>query len=632
MKVNLVGLTEELLSSLKEINRVISLDICSHGEKVKISKLDEECEYCLEIYKGQFSEIKYKETHHLFRALGLYMQFNKEGKTNFEKKEKTYINSVGAMIDASRNAVYKVEEVKQLIVSMALLGHNRVMLYTEDTYEVDGYEYFGYLRGKYSKEELKEIDNFAYRLGIEVVPCIQTLAHLKQTLRWEYAKNIKDTEDVLLVGEKNTYKFIESMVSTLRSVFRSKNIHIGMDEAFDLGRGEYLTKHGHVSHQKLMIEHLKRVCEITKKYDFNPMMWDDMFFREGSPNGGYYDIDSVITKEITDNIPKEVSLVYWDYYNIEEEKYSKLLKAREKFNNKTIFAGGIWRWLGYVPSYSKTFITTNLALKQCKIRGIKEVFATAWGDDGSETPINTIILGLILFGEHGYSEEVNNEWLNRRCEFLTGLTMDDFLEIEKLDIIPTVQTPNIEGLNPSKYLTYGDILLGAFDKHIEGIDLKAYYSNLAEKYEITANKTIKYKELFTLYSKLASYLSVKGDLGLRIRKAYKENNKIELKNIIENVLPQLREELTAFHNSVRTLWYKECKGHGFEVLDIRLGGVYQRINSTLYRLNSYLNGEINKIEELEEERLFYSQNTTDHCKQICINQYRFISTQNILSW
>ena len=41
------------------------------------------------------------------------------------------------------------------LINMSLMGQNRCMLYTEDTYEVDGYKYFGYLRGKYSKEELK---------------------------------------------------------------------------------------------------------------------------------------------------------------------------------------------------------------------------------------------------------------------------------------------------------------------------------------------------------------------------------------------------------------------------------------------------------------------------------------------
>lgn len=31
---------------------------------------------------------------------------------------------------------------------MALLGYSRLFLYTEDTYEVEGYPYFGALRGQ----------------------------------------------------------------------------------------------------------------------------------------------------------------------------------------------------------------------------------------------------------------------------------------------------------------------------------------------------------------------------------------------------------------------------------------------------------------------------------------------------
>ena len=47
------------------------------------------------------------------------------------------------------------------------------MLYKEDTYEVNEEPYFGYMRGRYSKAEMKQIDAFARSIGITVVPCIQ---------------------------------------------------------------------------------------------------------------------------------------------------------------------------------------------------------------------------------------------------------------------------------------------------------------------------------------------------------------------------------------------------------------------------------------------------------------------------
>jgi len=42
------------------------------------------------------------------------------------------------MLDCSRNAVFTVEKVKFLIRTLAKLGMNVLMPYTEDTYEVAG--------------------------------------------------------------------------------------------------------------------------------------------------------------------------------------------------------------------------------------------------------------------------------------------------------------------------------------------------------------------------------------------------------------------------------------------------------------------------------------------------------------
>lgn len=630
--MNIVGISDDIKNLLVDISKVVDITFLDNCETIEVSILEKENINDIEICKGEANYIKYKKKHQFFRALSLYAQFIKEGKETFEIKEKALIRSIGSMIDVSRNSVYRVEEVKKFLIKIALMGHDTCMLYTEDTYEIDGYEYFGYLRGRYSKEELKDIDDYGYSLGIELVPCIQTLAHLKQTLKYEYAKDMRDTADVLLVGEPKTYEFVEAMISSLRGIFRSNKIHIGMDEAFDLGRGESISKNGYKPHGELMIEHLNAVCEICKKYNFKPMMWDDMFLRAGAPNGDYYNLETVITDEIVNNIPEEVSLVYWDYYTSDEDKYNKLFKIREKFNNNKIFAGGSWMWLGFAPTYSKTFATTNAALKQCKEKNIQEVIVTLWGDDGSEASINVALLGLMLYGEHSYYKEVDTEWLNRRCQFLTGLSMSDFLALEELDLVPTVPNPNLKESNPSKYLLYQDIMLGAFDKHVEGLNLEKYYTSLSRKYEEIAKKTKDYNQMYITFSKLSDYLAVKSEIGIKLRNAYINKDKESLKNILEYVLPELKLRLDNFQDSYRELWYKERKGQGFEVMDIRLGGIRSRIDSTVYRLNQYLSGNIDSIEELDEKILYFLNNFTEECKLISYIRYKDIATQNILAW
>ena len=117
------------------------------------------------------------------------------------------------MLDCSRNAVFTVEKVKSVIRTLAKMGMNVLMLYTEDTYEVPGEPYFGSYRGHYTKAEIQEMDAYASMFGIELVPCIQTLAHLHNALKWPGKNEIKDSTDVLIVGKEETYVFIEKISS-----------------------------------------------------------------------------------------------------------------------------------------------------------------------------------------------------------------------------------------------------------------------------------------------------------------------------------------------------------------------------------------------------------------------------------
>ena len=71
----------------------------------------------------------------------------------------------GLMIDCSRNAVMNLNALKRFIRLASALGYDTLMLYTEDTYEVDGEPFFGHQRGRYSKAELKEVDKYCRENG-----------------------------------------------------------------------------------------------------------------------------------------------------------------------------------------------------------------------------------------------------------------------------------------------------------------------------------------------------------------------------------------------------------------------------------------------------------------------------------
>ena len=130
------------------------------------------------------------------------------------------IKNLGVMVDCSRDACYKAEAVENFIDVIARLGYNVLMLYTEDTYALDGEPYFGYMRGRYGKEEWKRLDAYAKARGVELIPCIQTLAHLGAVTRWqEYGEKCVDGNDILLVDQPETYELIED-------VYKRQRLHL----------------------------------------------------------------------------------------------------------------------------------------------------------------------------------------------------------------------------------------------------------------------------------------------------------------------------------------------------------------------------------------------------------------------
>ena len=91
----------------------------------------------------------------------------------------------------------------------------------------------------------------------------------------------------------------------------------------------------------------------------------------------------------------------------------------------------------------------------------------------------------------------------------------------------------------------------------------------------------------------------------------------------------LIERLDAFIDAFRTSWYIEKKTFGFDIEEIRLGGLRQRIKEARLRIEEYLSNKIDIIEELEQDVLpfIYNDNSDEPA---CFNQYIAIASPNKL--
>lgn len=602
LKIHLTGDTTDFESGLKQVQEAYQFERSEEGVAVAVRKsTDGKHRYS---FDGEQGIIEYGTRNSFFRLLNLWLLRAQKGGV-FSEEETPQFEKTGVMVDASRNAVLNVDGMKTLLNYMAKMGLNLAMLYTEDTYEVKEYPYFGYLRGRYTQAELKEMDDYADALGIEMVPCIQTLGHLQLALQYQYASGIRDTHDIVLVGEPKTYEFLENLIRSASEPFRSNRIHIGMDEAFGLGSGAYLARNGIRDSFSIMNEHLSEVVAITEKYGLEPMMWSDMYYRFGSKTGDYYDLNSEIPAEVIQAIP-EVDMVFWDYYHEDEKAYDTFLEKHLDMKKKVIFAGGIWTWNGMAPNYGKTLETTVAGLTSSKRKGITEVFATLWGDDGGETPILTALPGMQLYAEMAYHEELDQERIDAEFLHNTGYNLDEFLALNELDETPGVMENNINTSATSKILLWQDPLLGLFDKTVEGLGLGGHYEKVAVKLaDVLKKEQRDLDAILDFYQHLAHTLSMKAEFGICLKKAYDEKDEQALQAELAKA-ERLLEALKELRLAHRHVWMEYNKPFGWEVLDIRYGGAIARMATAIDTLKDYLAGTLSEIAELEEEKLPFS--------------------------
>ena len=580
----------------------------------------------LRVYKrGNKIYINHSNQAEFFRGLSIALQNRRL--ESYDIENNCPFNRITYMADCSRNGVLNFDGFKKLCRILAFNGYTSLQLYMEDTYEVENEPYFGHLRGRYSVQELKQMESYAEKFGLELVPSIQTLAHLENIFIWPcYEEHIWDIKDILLVGEDRTYKLIDNMFKSLRTALKTTKIHIGFDEAHLVGRGIYMNKHGYTNHLDLLLEHLKKVLAIAEKYGFTCSMWSDMFFSLCF-GGEYYvqDDKKELPREVLEKLPKNVELVYWDYYHTETSLYERMMRMHQKFPNNLQFASGAWKWLGYAPMNEHGIARITPGIKSAKKMGVKDVILTAWGDNGNEASFFSVLPQITLFAEYCYSDRVNKELLKARMLACTGCHYDDFLELDTPNFLPG---EGKEGLrNPSKYFVYSDPLLGLFDVHATEKHSE-HFAKTAKRLHTLAKRNNNFGYIFEMESKLCAFLAVKANIGNVIRAAYLDQDREALARCADKILPNCIKRLKAFTAAVRTCWLNDCKPFGLDVLQLRFGGQKERLNESITRIKEYLSGNINSIEELEQKRLTFRSEGDGEGIDIYKHNYMYMATPN----
>lgn len=606
---------EELKSGLEKLLSVHDFALTEEKKSADICILAEPCEEeTLKIRKdGKSCSISFHEKAHFFRGVSLILQ-NIE-KESWNREETVYFHSNGVMLDCSRNSVPTVNTIKKYIVRLAAFGMNRLYLYVEDTLEIEGYPYWGYLRGRFSKAEMKECDAFGKEFGVTLIPCIQTLAHLRSALKQPAFEKCRDIDDILLLEIPETEELLKALLDTVKECFSCGIVHLGMDEAENLGRGRFLDKNGWQNPAAVMKRHLEWLTEECRKRELSPIIWSDMYLKFNFGSEGYYSLAEDAEPLNQENLSSETALCYWDYYHEGVSFYEKYLNLHQKMGNPVVFAGGAWTWNGIAPGISKAVRTTLDALRACQNKGIRDVFCTAWMDNSAETPLETVLPAMALFGEFGFNRFPDKDWVAERFAFVLKRKWEQYCLLdafdnrkykkEELEQTLDLTEYNKDSENPSKIIFYEDNFMGIASESLYEEEMQEQYEMLKKQLsKIVEEKSeeAEDRELFKYYGILAELLSKKANINRRIRNAYQTGDKDKL-CVCRQELLRIGELAENLRIQRQKLWMEEYKPFGYELLDIRFAGVSARARSEAARIEAFTEGKLEHIEELEVELL-----------------------------
>ena len=525
------------------------------------------------------------------------------------------MKELGYMIDCSRGAVMKINALKRLVDILAKFKYTYLMLYTEDTYEIKEEPYFGYMRGRYSFEELRELDEYCSSKNIELRGCIQTLAHLGRLQAFDNFSSLFDIDDVLLVNDERVYELIDKMFLNMSKSIKSRFIHIGMDEAFHLGRGRFIDNYGYKTKTKIMEEHLNKVAAIAKKYGYTCYMWADML------ENAYNESHQIC--EIPDNVIPMV----WGYDRMGQEETNNRIKLYKKLSNKLALCGGVIKWVGFSPLNTYSISALDEQIEAAKKYHIDNFLVTGWGDGAADASQFSILPGLFFA-----SLKANGKKLNKTNKKIfkeaVGLSFDKFINIDALSTLdPSFDYSKIRNSLSFVHL-YSDLLQNPM-LEVSCDKYEKFYEEACQKLlPLSKDKNWGYifKPLYLL-GKVDRYLCT---LGKKILVAYK--NKEDLSLCINEGKKAL-QYLNQFIKVYEQQWLKENKSFGYEKQLLRLGGLKERIRYVIDTLVNYQNGKINQIDELEIDHLpkIVNGKAITNPDEVYANWYRYFVSAGLLN-
>jgi hypothetical protein len=217
--------------------------------------------------------------------------------------------------------------------------------------------------------QLHELDLYAARYHVALIPEQQTFAHMHNTLRIEQYASAADFPHGFLLDPGSTLAaaYLKRIIAQeLAEVPRPPFLHIGSDETSTLGEGtstEYVASHG--GRSAVYAQHINEMNALIAPSGARIMLWDDGI--ESDPS-------------IIKLLPRTAVIVNWHYDA--EKSFEPYIRTIAFGGFEQMVAPGANNWSRIFPDLTTALPNERLFIDEGKAAHVLGLFQTVWHDDG----------------------------------------------------------------------------------------------------------------------------------------------------------------------------------------------------------------------------------------------------------
>ena len=275
----------------------------------------------------------------------------------------------GISDDISRGQVSNLENFKKIIRALASYKMNTYMPYIEDMFTFEKHPLIGKGRGALTKEEVAELDAYARRYHVEVIPIYESLGHQEHMLsipEYNAHAEVPDTPWSLSPVKDETYELLDELYSEICPAFSSPFFHIGCDESWDIGKGASKELVDKIGVAGVHAQHYKKVHALATRYGKRVLMYGDICLEH---------------PEIINELPRDITIVDWHY---EAAKRYPSIKKFQDAGFRVLVSPATQAWTRIFPYYDAAAVNIENFIKRGYELGVWGEITSTWGDNGAE--------------------------------------------------------------------------------------------------------------------------------------------------------------------------------------------------------------------------------------------------------